>query len=279
MTAARSAQECRRVTGLAALAKQRLLRLKDVSGGQVMVGLSGGKDSLAVLDLCCRHINRVEAYHMRLVPGLEVFEAPVDAAAKRHGVVVHKIPHFDLSRLVRNSVMRVPTKGSDGIRKIALRDVETALRARTGIEWFATGERAADCFKRRFYTRVNDGISVAPRRAYPIWDWLDRDVYGYLQARKIQPPDSSGYRRHGANGSGFLLHGQCLSWLKREHPPDWARVLKVFPYAEAEISRWEAQREERERTGREPGDALPSVQGSPHPSLTDSKCDVQSAED
>ncbi len=66
-----------------------------------LVALSGGKDSLAVLDLACQCFDLVECFHMWLVPGLECESGPVTAAAARHGVKVHEIPHWHLGRLFK----------------------------------------------------------------------------------------------------------------------------------------------------------------------------------
>lgn len=235
--------ELARVTGLLLLSRKRMERVSALSHDRVMVGLSGGKDSLVTLDLCCKYISHVEAYYMYLVPGLEAFECHVDAAAKRHGIKVHKVPHFDLARLVRHAVLRPPTKGCNTLRIMQLRDIEFALRDRTGITWMAMGERATDSFNRRFYTRRNDGIDERVHRTYPIWDWCDRDVYGYLRARGIKPPDNRGYQKARVRVSGFSLSGQCLSWLKVEHPRDYKRVLRVFPYADSEIRKYELRQE------------------------------------
>jgi phosphoadenosine phosphosulfate reductase len=231
-------QHAARAQGLMLLARRRMERIANLSGGSILVGLSGGKDSLVTLDLCCRNMSLVEAYYMYLVPGLETFEAPVDAAAKRHGVKVHKVPHWELARLVKHAVLRPHTAGSAELRERKLRDVEDALRKQTGIGWFAMGERASDSFTRRFYTHKDDGVHVAPRRAFPIWDWLDGDVYSYLRVRKIQPPAvDDGFTKN--RSSGFTLTGSCLSTLRRCNPDDYRRVLRMFPYAEAEVIKYE----------------------------------------
>jgi hypothetical protein len=196
-----------------------------------------GKDSMVSLDLCCQVFSRVEAFHMYIVKGLESVEAPMDAFAKRMGVPLHYVPHWDLARMFKHGYLRPPLATSRKIRILAARDVERSLTTKTDIHIFAYGERASDSFVRRFYTRENDGIRIREHRTklYPIWDWKDADVYGYMKAKKIPAPPRFGEEGKNSKMSGFGLNRDCLTWLKRRYPNDYAKVLKVFPYAEIQL--------------------------------------------
>jgi phosphoadenosine phosphosulfate reductase len=215
------------------------------------------------------------------VPGLETFEAPVDAAARRHGVTVHKLPHFDLTRLIKYAVLRPHVPNADKIRELRWGDINDAMRLKTGIPWVAAGERASDSLQRRFYTRKEDGVQPQYRRVFPIWDWVDSDVYGYLRARGIPTPFYGDYTEQ--RGSGFSLKGKGLAWLKRHAPRDYQRVLKVFPYAEAEVLRYE-QGEQRQAAaarvsaaaiGGEQAERVPKVRDRARASQHDRQCPLQ----
>lgn len=218
----------------------RCERTAQLSGGAVLVALSGGKDSLVTLEVCKATFAHVEAFYMYHVKGLQCVERSVDAAARRCGVRVHKVPHPDLTRIMRSHILRPFTAEAADVKLLKQADVEKALTARTGIEWFAYGERAADSFARRLYTRKDDGVRADWKRVYPIWDWLHGDVVGYLKQRKIALPE-----RLGANDtkvmSGFALRPRPLHWMKHHAPDDYARVLEVFPYAEAMVFRYELE--------------------------------------
>lgn len=54
----------------------------------VLVSFSGGKDSLAVLDLCCRAFNHVVAFYMYLVPGLRHIEERLEWAKAKYGIEI-----------------------------------------------------------------------------------------------------------------------------------------------------------------------------------------------
>lgn len=218
----------------AAFARTR--RAKEICGDAVCVALSGGKGSLVILDICRQVFTRIEAYHMYFVKGLRCVETHVEAAARRAGVTVHYLPHWDLARHMKYGILRPPVAGAnDKIRIMAQRDVDRAMTAKTGVHLFATGERASDSFIRRFYCRENDGLRIREHRTklYPIWDWTDREVFAYMKAKKIPLPPKFGVE--GRKTSGICLAPHTCKWIAEKHPADWQRVLEVFPYAQIQL--------------------------------------------
>lgn len=201
-----------------------------------MVGYSGGKDSEVTLKLIVDSgaFTRVEGFYMYLVPGLRTFEGRIDVAEKRYGVKIHRVPHWDLARMLSDAVHRPAV--ARGVRKRRLKDVELYLTRTHGIEWFAYGERGDDNYARRLYTRKVDGVHPDWKRLWPIWDWPSRAVVQYLKHHRIPLPARAGKGSGDqAGSSGFGLTKDCLTWLKRVAPDDYAKVLERFPYAEAQI--------------------------------------------
>jgi sulfate adenylyltransferase subunit 2 len=212
--------------------------------------MSGGKDAIAVLDLCVGRFKRIECFFMYLVKGLEIVERSAVDSCARHKVPLHFVPHFSLSRLYKQAILMPHVAGASKLRKLKLIDTEKALRKQTGIDWFAYGERAADSFARRLYTRKNDGVDANARRLYPVYDWSTDDILSYLRGRNIPVPLRVGYDGEQRNSSGFNLSKESLAWLKRRSPKDYARVLDVFPYAEMQFFKCGAG-----------ADEVPEVQG------------------
>ena len=215
----------------------RCRRIADAANGEIMVGLSGGKDSLVVLDVLQRSkaFTRIEAFAMYLVPGLRCFEAPVNRAAKRAGVKLHYMPHPILSMTLENSVLKMHTVANPA-RTFNIGKVENALCARTGIRWHAYGDRASDSLTRRAYTQGCDGVNPDWLRCWPVWDWSTREVYSYLKARRIPvtPPQFGAHQ-----SSGVSLEPASLSWMKEQHPNDYQQLLKYFPFADIQVIRYE----------------------------------------
>lgn len=172
---------------------------------------------------------------MYLVPGLECFERPVLRAAERFGLKVHFVPHWDLGRLLKYGVLRPHINGAEKLRQTRAKDVQRALTQRTGISWFAYGEKGSDSYARLFFTRHEDGVRASQGRLYPIRDWKDGDVRTYLRARRIPIPERFGKRRV----SGVDLQPATLAHIKQHHPADYRRILEVFPWAELQVFKFE----------------------------------------
>jgi len=101
-------------------ALERCKRAAALSGGSIVVGCSGGKDSLVTLDVIMRSraFARVELLAMELVPDLDLFRKPVLRAAARYGVPVHFVPHWDTARLLKNAVLRPHIMGAEKLSRL-----------------------------------------------------------------------------------------------------------------------------------------------------------------
>lgn len=224
-----------------------------------LVALSGGKDSLATLALCCGAFSRVEAYFLYLLPGLESAEGPVRYAARRFGVRLHTRPHYDLSRMLRYGVY---SDARPDVRRVGLADVEAELRLTTGIGWIAYGYRADESLHRRGMMRQCGGVDVRGRRFFPLAQWSRKDVLAYLRRSKLQIPVSD-----RAFSSGIDLTDRTLTWLRENYPRDYERILEAFPYAGASEAR--ARFYGQAPAVRDPADEPGGHQGRPVQPSTD----------
>lgn len=210
-----------------------LLRSACSQSPSVLVAFSGGKDSLATLDMCQKVFPRVEAYLMTLVPGLESIEGPAEQATRRAKVRLHKVQHWMTSIYLARGVFCVPA----GVRQLKQRDIELEMRSRTGIEWIAYGQRAiGDGISRNLMLKRCQGKDEKGHRLFPIWNWSLSDVLCHLRARRIPLPPRVG-RDHQRGSSGLELNTKCMVWLHQNHPADYERVRRVFPHVETLIRR------------------------------------------
>ena len=209
------------------------------SNGAILVALSGGKDSLATLDLCAQTFDRVEAMFWYFVDGLECVETHLFAVAKRYGVKVHKVPRSDVAGALSVGAYMPQWDGVHAKSpRLKQTDIETACKRKAGLEWLAYGIRANDSIQRMAMLKATTAIDTTSKRIYPIADWTTAEVYAYLRAKKIPLPTKLGNRRMSDVG----LNGPILSQVKRDFPRDYAKILEVFPYAEALVFRHEQMR-------------------------------------
>lgn len=212
------------------LAHERAARLAKLTGGSLLVGLSG-KDSFVTLDIAAEHFDRIVCFHMYYVRGLRCLEAPLETMAKRAGAELIFVPHFGLCRMMKNAVLRPHLTKVARMPTMKKGDSERLARVRSGIDWIAYGERLSDSFARRLFWRKLDGIYPEGKRATIIFDWLDRDVIGYLKAKHLPTP----WAFYSGRVTGFELTPRVLGHLRATHPDDYARVLRVFPAAGVQL--------------------------------------------
>jgi len=189
----------------------------------VLVAFSGGKESMAVLDLCARSFRTVHVMHAYFVPGLEVAERQIEYAGRRWGVSVAQYQHPNFFDYLRSGVYCYESAQASvaRIKRILFGDVLQMARRDCGADVVAIGRKRSDnrmtLSKKRNMMREGDYI-------YPLYNWRQYDVLAYLQMRKIPKPESDGRR-----SSSIDLTTPCLLWLHDHHPGDFKRIARYFP--------------------------------------------------
>lgn len=216
---------------------------------------SGGKDALGCLEAARQAdcFERIEGVYMYLVKGLEVVEAHLYNVARRYRMRVHAMPHFHLAYLIKNHqwspawsektlALRIPTFRDMEARakKLSTAPLVPGGDPQLPINWTAWGWRATDGPHRRgllmqYAKDYESGIFAQARapRTFPIWQWNDRQTYAFLRANKVPLPHRLGTFRT----SGVGIRPDVLLQIRAEFPMDYARILEVFPYAEALVHR------------------------------------------
>lgn len=198
----------------------------------VLVGYSGGKDSLATLDLALRFFDKVIPYHMYLVPHLEVDESRFRYCKQRFNMEVIQVPHFYTVEAWKSETYCDPLAIYDLIPDLTQRHVYDWLKAETGATLILNGQKKADgLFRRRLIAKTKDTQNDVYR---PLKNWLRWEVLSYLKGRDIEVPASS-----QAENSAVSLAIKEVLWLYDNHRQDYERVKSFFPYIEAIVVRRE----------------------------------------
>jgi len=218
------------------------MRIGRIPDAPLLVAYSGGKDSLATLDLCVRSGRQVEAFLMYFVPGMDYTQYWVDYAWKRWRVKVRLYQHFTISYFLRRGVFRSAPDPSFPSSKIE--DVIAKAREDSGIEWVGFGYKLIDSLQRRGWWKrfAETGCDESTHRFAPLLHWNNTEVKAYLSRRGIPCPGIDGKR-----STGIALTPDCLEWLRDEWPEDYKRVLRIFPFAEAQADRAPGIREHKAR--------------------------------
>ena len=214
---------------------ERATRLTD----SVVVGVSGGKDSIVTLDLCVKYFKKVEGYFLYFVEGLSFQDKYLGYLERRYGMAFHRLPHWRLSTMLKQAVYRPHTISALSVPKISVKDIEFSLSGLTGIDWFATGQKSLDSIDRNAMLKRCDGVDEKSKRIYPLTCWNNANVFNYLKLKKIPlPPDYTMFA-FNKNASYGEMSGLCLKVIKDTYPEDYGKILTVFPFAEAAVKKYE----------------------------------------
>ena len=195
---------------------------------RVLVGFSGGKDSVATLDVCVRHFKHVEIYFQYVVKSLEFQESIIRYYEDKYGVKVHRVPHFMLSELLRYGSFRQP---DFDVPIVSVKQTYDFLRSESGIWWIACGERIDDSVWRRAMIKQSGSIDEKRGRFYPLADWSKRDVLSYIRQRRLRV----GLESSKLGFSFRSLMPSDMFKIKHNFPADYARIREWFPLIDASV--------------------------------------------
>lgn len=196
-----------------------------------VVGVSGGKDSVAVCDLLHGAGVRLSGFFLYAVPGLSFQQRYLDYLRRRYDMEIVEWPHPDLPlRLLGGRYCTA----LPSMPQVSFREVWDAARARFGTGWVATGEKRCDSLQRRAMLSAWGEVQVARRRAFPLANWSHRDVYAYLKHRRVMlPPDYALFGHSMADP----LRSDDLSAIQATYPEDYERICRLHPFAGAGVVR------------------------------------------
>lgn len=201
----------------------------------VIVGFSGGKDSIVTLDLCMRYFKHVQPYFLYLVPNLAFQEHMLEWYENKYNTKIIRLPHFEVSNFLRYGTFR---NYDFSVPIVSVSDLYSYLRGETGITWISAGERIDDSIVRHAMIKNSSAIDTKRGRFYPVAYWKKREVLHYIKRKRLYLPADS--RKFGF--SFRSLEGSQLAFIKEQYPDDYQKIKSFYPFCGAAVRRFEEQR-------------------------------------
>lgn len=191
----------------------------------VLVSFSGGKDSLAVLDMARRSFQKVVGFFLYFVPGLRC-DAERLKIAEDWGIDVLQYPNKAFIGALRGGLYCFRSQAHQSLPEFGQKEIYAAVRNDTGIPYILTGMKKSDSIARK---RMLDKFT-AKDVVHPLLNWANFDVLAYLKLNNIPLPPML-QNKQCSNGVSLALDSLKFIW--ENYPDDFERIKEWFPFAEA----------------------------------------------
>lgn len=207
---------------------KKVIRLVSQKSNRAILFYSGGKDSIALLDLMAAEFEEVVCVFMYFVKDLEHINRFIRfSESKYKNVKVVQIPHWNLSQIHSMGMYCVPQK----MRLLTFATTIQAMKLKLGIDYAFIGEKKSDSMARRIKLRQYEEEAISStNNIYPLTNWKEKDVLRYIENRRLPKPISYGKKKNRSVGLGF--DAIVFAWLRENYPEDLNKILKEYPLSE-----------------------------------------------
>jgi len=236
----------------------------------IILFYSGGKDSIVLLDILAKKFEKVHCVFMFFVENLR-HQAPLIDFAKRYpNVIMHQYPHWELSEFFQNGIGTFHNIRQN-LKTINQRDIEDNIKNITNIKWAAFGLKEKDSIKRLMMLRSFkfDAINEKSGQVHPLSKWSNKECYAYINQNKLIKPINY---TPGSKSDGVTISGSVLYYLKNNYLDDYQKIIKLFPFAELNLFKYEKELLEKQSC------KTPKIRSSNNKQGTNKKCTIQSSE-
>lgn len=200
----------------------RAVKLHANISDSVIVGFSGGKDSVVTLDLCYKHFKTVYAYFLYDVPDLSFQNQMMDWAETRYGIKILKIPHFTATIHKKYGIY---CEANEEVEEKDINDIYDEVRSYFNCEWIAAGERIADSLWRRGMIKSIGTVDEKRKRFYPIAEWNKAQTFNYIKRNKLLYSPETKYL-----GKSFNMGAVNIHKVKEFYPEDYQKIRIYYPF-------------------------------------------------
>lgn len=201
---------------------------------KLLIGLSGGKDSLCLCELVkMAEITNVGYFNMEFLPDLRIQRELLEYACHRFNIPYEQIIRVPSEHFLKCMHYSAFTWFSDKAKKdfpnVSRTDVFKSV-AREHKGTIVTGVKKADSLMMARMIKQNKGVCL-----YPIQDWDLKDVLTFMKLRNIEIPQLT---KKGCRGVG-ISDDNDLFFILENYPDDFEKIERVFPFVRAAILKYQ----------------------------------------
>jgi 3'-phosphoadenosine 5'-phosphosulfate sulfotransferase (PAPS reductase)/FAD synthetase len=199
--------------------------------GTLLIGLSGGKDSLCLCELVkIAEITNVKYFFMYFLPDLRIQDDLLSYPIMRFNIPEHdiiKVPSEHFMLCFKNGVYTWPSSNSKEIPTVSRTDIFRKIaREHKGV--IITGVKKSDGITMSRMVDQNRGIA-----AYPMKDWTLKDVFTFMELRRIEIPALT---KAGCRGVG--IEDANILFIYNNYYDDFLKIESVFPFVRAIVKKY-----------------------------------------
>lgn len=234
--------------------------VREQTNHAVMFHSVNGKDSIALLDMLAKTFDEVTCVFMYFVKGFDHIERVIRRTESRYpNVKFVQIPHLMLSNIKKGGVFCEP---DPNVKALGIKDIELAVRKKTGQHFLFSGMKGVDGFMKRMRLKMwGEYFTDTKGTVYPLALWTNKEVLQYIQLHNLQQPvdysvlenvrvNKSG-RKHTPPSNGIGFDVDVFLWLRKFYPQDLEMIYREYPLSRQILIRYDREQEiQRERDGK-----------------------------
>lgn len=204
---------------------KELCHLISTQSDEVALFFSGGKDSIALLDIMYPYFNKIHLVNMYFVKGLAHVDKYMTAAQIRYkNVCPLYMEHWIVSMLRSVGRYCLPTYE----RVLRLSDIDQLVRDLTGVKYTFYGMKKSDSLNRRLMLSGYKNAISEKNKVYPLSDWSNKEVLAFIKMQRLSPPVTYSSNKRS---QGVFFNTDVFLWLQENYPSDLIKIYKKFPFS------------------------------------------------
>ncbi|MDR1417026.1 MAG: phosphoadenosine phosphosulfate reductase family protein [Prevotellaceae bacterium] len=219
-------------------------RVASVTDRVILFHSAAGKGSIVLLDMLSAQFREVLCVFMYLIKDSYLDRYIAWAERKYPNARFVKIPHFQLSVMVKNGSFGVKPNPKQKVYNLSM--LANKMCAEHGVAWCCFGFKQSDSLNRRLMLRTYEmgGVNEKTRRFYPLSEWKNGDCLAYIKRHQLATPIRYSTEQSADMDIGS---GAYLTWCRQNHPKDFEKIVAAFPLCGALQHDYEQREKQNEK--------------------------------